>query len=411
MPLLQAERRVADDEMELVRRWTAGHASIRSLLGGGGELAADGGGGRAADGEAPRAIDVADGQAREGGAGAATTVGGGPAAASAVAGADASVDASALSSLPAAPTMLPGSGGPTAILPGMSLPVAAAVGQSAVLSQLAIVPGDEVRDDAAFPRGRTDGNSDLGQQLDLRAKNSWMLRLEEVSTPEMAEVLAINALAPAVINGRLRAFMEASGAPAGAMACGAAGDKGACGDRDAGGDGGVGGDGGDADSTPTAHALKFIVNVSAMEGRFYKVRGVRPRPQAVYAHRQPVSLLWRSLLPPPAAAAAACCRRRRLPPLPLPSAAASAALAGCAPEAHTRALCARLRLPRPPLPCLTVQAAHAPAHEHGQGCAQHDDADQRGRLREGAHLYDRGGHGLDQRREARRTGGGGCADA
>ena len=72
----------------------------------------------------------------------------------------------------------------------MSLPVSAAVGQSAALSQLAIVPGDETRDDAAFPKGLTDGNSDLNQQLDLRAKNSWMLKLEEVSTPEMAEVLA-----------------------------------------------------------------------------------------------------------------------------------------------------------------------------------------------------------------------------
>jgi hypothetical protein len=66
------------------------------------------------------------------------------------------------------------------ILPGMTLPVSAVPGQSAMLSQLAIVPGDDVRDDAAFPQGRTDGNSDLGQQLDLRAKNSWMLKLEEV---------------------------------------------------------------------------------------------------------------------------------------------------------------------------------------------------------------------------------------
>ena len=79
-----------------------------------------------------------------------------------------------------------------------------------------------------------------------------MLRLEEVSTPEMAEVLAINALAPAVINGRLKAFMERSGVPT-------------------------------AETTPPPppgidepapdpHDIKFIVNVSAMEGRFYKVR-------------------------------------------------------------------------------------------------------------------------------------------
>ena len=137
------------------------------------------------------------------------------------------------------------------ILPGMTLPVSAVPGQSAMLSQLAIVPGDDVRDDAAFPQGRTDGNSDLGQQLDLRAKNSWMLKLEEVSTPEMAEVLAINALAPAVINGRLRAFMQLSGAPTPPpLPPTDAADE----------------------QPPTEHSLKFIVNVSAMEGRFYKFK-------------------------------------------------------------------------------------------------------------------------------------------
>ena len=109
---------------------------------------------------------------------------------------------------------------------------------SALMSQLAVVPGDDVPDAAAFPSGRRDANTDLGQQLDLRARNSWMLKLEDVSTPEMAEVLAINALAPAIINGRLRAFMEAS--------------------PPLGDDGGA--------------ALKFIVNVSAMEGRFYRYK-------------------------------------------------------------------------------------------------------------------------------------------
>ena len=52
----------------------------------------------------------------------------------------------------------------------------------------------------------------------------------------MAEVLAINSLAPAIINARLRPFLEAR-APE------------------------------DGDAPPP---LKFIVNVSAMEGRFYK---------------------------------------------------------------------------------------------------------------------------------------------
>eukprot|EP00965_Chrysotila_dentata_P260358 6213876-Pleurochrysis_carterae.AAC.3 len=71
----------------------------------------------------------------------------------------------------------------------------------------------------------------------------------------MAEVLAVNALAPAIINGRLRAMMEASKAPSASAP---------------------------ADFPPespwaealppTSHDLKFIVNVSAMEGRFYKYK-------------------------------------------------------------------------------------------------------------------------------------------
>ena len=52
-----------------------------------------------------------------------------------------------------------------------------------------------------FPLGLHDVN---GQQVDLRTANSWLLRIEDVSTPEAAEVLAINALAPFVINSRLR---------------------------------------------------------------------------------------------------------------------------------------------------------------------------------------------------------------
>ena len=109
-----------------------------------------------------------------------------------------------------------------------------------------------MHDEAAFPAGRTDGNSDLGQPLDLRLKNSWMLKLEEVSTPEMAEVLAINALAPSVINGRLKSFMASSGPPDPL-------------------DRAEGMEAADA-PLPTSHTLKFIVNVSAMEGRFYKFK-------------------------------------------------------------------------------------------------------------------------------------------
>ena len=107
----------------------------------------------------------------------------------------------------------------------------AAASDPALASMLCVAPGDDVRDDAAFPAGATDANGDLGQQLDLRTKNSWMLKLDEVSTPELAEVFAINALAPFVINSKLAPFMRLSAAP----------------DRPA-----------------------FVVNVSAMEGKFYR---------------------------------------------------------------------------------------------------------------------------------------------
>ena len=147
------------------------------------------------------------------------------------------------------------------------------------MSLVPLAPGDDKPDNAAFPAGRRDANTDLGQQLDLRQTNSWTLKLEEVSTAEMAEVLptayrlllptgyyyysplatrhspltthhsplttshqvlAINSLAPAILNGRLRAFIEASGPLPG-------------------------------QSVGAPPPLKFIVNVSAMEGRFYKV--------------------------------------------------------------------------------------------------------------------------------------------
>ena len=140
------------------------------------------------------------------------------------------------------------------IVPGMSMDVSGgggggggggAAARSALMTAVPLAPGDDVKDDAAFPSGRKDANLDLGQQLDLRSVNSWMLKLQDVSTAEMAEVLAINSLAPAIINGRLRDFMVLSDATEG--------------------DGG-GGKG----APPKGAPPKFIVNVSAMEGRFYK---------------------------------------------------------------------------------------------------------------------------------------------
>jgi NAD(P)-dependent dehydrogenase (short-subunit alcohol dehydrogenase family) len=97
---------------------------------------------------------------------------------------------------------------------------------SAELSQRALLAEDLVRDQGIFPGGRLD--QDL-QQVDLRAHNSWRMPLHEVATIELLEVQLVNAVAPFVLNARLKPLMLR--APS----------------RD-----------------------KHIVNVSAMEGQFYR---------------------------------------------------------------------------------------------------------------------------------------------
>lgn len=176
---------------------------------------------------------------------------------------------------------------------------------SAAASQLQLLPGDAA-DPAAtaenFPAGVLDVN---GQQVDLRQKHSWTMRLGEVETPELLEVLAVNAAAPFVLNGKLRGLMArtaalgpgnaASQAPlatasAAAAAAGADGGGGGGdgedhvegetteGDVDGGSEGNkrAGSNGGshnqrDGDRlAPLGRA--FIVNVSAMEGKFYRYK-------------------------------------------------------------------------------------------------------------------------------------------
>lgn len=100
---------------------------------------------------------------------------------------------------------------------------------SALKSQVEVVRGDEDRDEALFPPAALDVNA---QQMDLRRHNSWLLKLEEVETGEAAEVMAVNSLAPFILNSRLKGLMARAG-----------------GDKD-----------------------KFVVNVSAMEGKFYRYK-------------------------------------------------------------------------------------------------------------------------------------------
>jgi NAD(P)-dependent dehydrogenase (short-subunit alcohol dehydrogenase family) len=98
--------------------------------------------------------------------------------------------------------------------------------RAAELSQIPLLPGDATMDGDLFPSGRLD--QDL-QQVDLRERNSWRLLLHEVSSVELVETQLVNAIAPFVINARLRPLM---------------------------------------DRTPGHH--KHIVNVSAVEGQFYR---------------------------------------------------------------------------------------------------------------------------------------------
>jgi NAD(P)-dependent dehydrogenase (short-subunit alcohol dehydrogenase family) len=96
---------------------------------------------------------------------------------------------------------------------------------SAELSQVPLLPEDAERS-GLFPEGRLD--QDL-QQVDLRDRNSWRLLLDEVSSVELLETQLVNAVAPFVLNARLKPLL-----------------------------------------LRTPERDKHIVNVSAVEGQFYR---------------------------------------------------------------------------------------------------------------------------------------------
>jgi NAD(P)-dependent dehydrogenase (short-subunit alcohol dehydrogenase family) len=99
--------------------------------------------------------------------------------------------------------------------------------RAAELSQTPLLPDELEAQSGLFPVGRLD--QDL-QQVDLRDRNSWRLLLHEVSSVELIETQLVNAVAPFVLNARLKPLMDA---------------------------------------TPGRH--KHVVNVSAVEGQFYRL--------------------------------------------------------------------------------------------------------------------------------------------
>ena len=98
--------------------------------------------------------------------------------------------------------------------------------RAAELSQIPMVKDDHAASQELFPEGEYD--HDL-QQVDLREVNSWRLKLAEVPTVELLEVHLVNAVAPFILNARLKPLLL---------------------------------------TVPTRD--KHIVNVSAMEGIFYR---------------------------------------------------------------------------------------------------------------------------------------------
>jgi len=103
---------------------------------------------------------------------------------------------------------------------------AAGLTHAAALSQVALLPEELTAQKDLFPEGRLD--QDL-QQVDLRGRNSWRLMLAEVPSVELLEVQLVNAIAPFILNARLKPLMM-----------------------------------------KTPERDKHIVNVSAMEGQFYR---------------------------------------------------------------------------------------------------------------------------------------------
>ena len=105
-------------------------------------------------------------------------------------------------------------------------PELAGLASASSLSQVPVEGGDFDIQRHLFPAGQLD--QDL-QQLDLRTRNSWRLLLHEVSSVELMEVQLINSIAPFLLNARLKPLLM----------------KGSQRDR-------------------------HIVNVSAVEGQFYR---------------------------------------------------------------------------------------------------------------------------------------------
>jgi len=95
-------------------------------------------------------------------------------------------------------------GGSTATLLDQKISQVAGLTHAAELSQVPLLPEELAAQQALFPAGQLD--QDL-QQVDLRERNSWRLMMAEVPTVELLEVQLVNAVAPFLLNARLKPLM------------------------------------------------------------------------------------------------------------------------------------------------------------------------------------------------------------
>ncbi|HUR94613.1 MAG TPA: SDR family oxidoreductase [Gemmatimonadales bacterium] len=106
------------------------------------------------------------------------------------------------------------------------LPSVAGLLNSAELSQVPLLPEERHSQRHHFPEGRLDQDR---QQVDLRERNSWRMLMADVPSVELLEVQLVNAIAPFILGARLKPLM-----------------------------------------LRTPGREKHIVNVSAVEGQFYR---------------------------------------------------------------------------------------------------------------------------------------------
>ena len=119
-------------------------------------------------------------------------------------------------------------------LAAQGMPKAVGLVAPAELSQVALLPEEERIQEALFPRGSMDQDQ---QQIDLRETNSWRMLMAEVPTVELLEVHLVNAVAPFILNARLKPLLLA-----------------------------------------TPERDKHVVNVSAVEGQFYRTAKTTRHP-------------------------------------------------------------------------------------------------------------------------------------